>query len=193
MKKITPADYRSMPWKNGLGTTIEMAVFPEHAFLDDFEWRVSRAAVVSDGRFSGFAGIDRSLALLQGQGMRLRIDSTQQQVDAGNNIAVFPGDAATHAELMDGPITDFNLMSRRSSCTHQLTHWTGQAIRELPGEAVLLYCAQGSGTLSTEQGELELRADETVQFAPTDPVCSYRLAAGTDSRFYCAQIFRNKP
>ena len=64
MKILRPADYRSMPWKNGAGTTIEIAVFPEQAGLDDFVWRVSRAQVVADGGFSHFAGIDRSLALL---------------------------------------------------------------------------------------------------------------------------------
>lgn len=189
MKRLSPAQYRSMPWKNGKGTTIEIAVFPEQAFLNDFQWRVSRAAVMEDGGFSYFEGIDRSLALLQGQGMRLNVDSVLQQVDANNNIAVFAGDASTYAELIAGPITDFNLMTRRSSCTHALSCWEGEASRALPSEAALLYCARGSGTLTGDQNPVELQDDESVQFSAQDQVTDFTLHCAANSRFYCVQIF----
>ena len=190
MKKITPEQYRNMPWKNGAGTTIEMAIFPEHASLHDFDWRVSRAAVPEDGSFSHFDGIDRSLALLDGPGMRLKVNDVLHQVDAVNNIAVFAGEAATHAELIDGPITDFNLMSRRGLCTHQLSHWAGQATRALPKECALLYCAKGSGTLVTDQGNIELLEDETMLFGAAAEVTPLILHTNPGSRFYCVQIFR---
>jgi environmental stress-induced protein Ves len=190
MKKISSDQYRSMPWKNGAGTTIEMAVFPDHAGIDDFEWRVSRASVVADGSFSHFAGIDRSLALLDGQGMCLTINAADQQVDAHNNIAVFPGDANIHARLLDGAISDFNLMSRRTICRHQLTHWTGKASRPLPADTVLVYCAKGSGRLVADDGELLLVQDESVQFSSADQSASAILHAAADSRFYCVQIHR---
>lgn len=32
---LTPSDYRVMPWKNGGGTTREIAVFPDAVDLDD--------------------------------------------------------------------------------------------------------------------------------------------------------------
>jgi len=192
MKKITTAQYRSMPWKNGAGTTIEMAVFPENAFIQNFDWRVSRAAVMINGVFSHFEGIDRSLALLKGQGMRLDIDHVVQQVDANNNIAVFSGDATTDAELLNGPITDFNLMTRRARCSHRLTHWSGDAAQGLPEGTVLVYCAQGSGKLLSNQSPVELQADETVQFSTEDQVTTYTLQPRPDSRFYCVQIFWNQ-
>ena len=190
MKKLSPAQYRSMPWKNGKGTTIEIAVFPEQALLNDFEWRVSRAAVLEDGDFSHFEGIDRSLALLQGQGMRLSVGNALQQVDANNNIAVFAGDATTHAELINGPITDFNLMTARSKCTHELNFWEGAASRALPKGAVLLYCSGGNGTLTGAQSPVELREDESVQFCAEDQFSNWLLHSTAESRFYCVQIFR---
>ncbi|PRC90896.1 HutD/Ves family protein [Solimicrobium silvestre] len=193
MKKLSPADYRSMPWKNGAGTTIEIAVFPEHAKLEDFIWRVSRAQVVSDGGFSHFAGIDRSLALLQGSGMRLSVNEFSLKVDAENNIAIFAGDAATHAELINGAISDFNLMSRRSICSHKLNHWVGAATRQLPVGAVLLYCAQGSGQLRGKNTtyDLDLHEDETLQFSSTEEVNEYTLHSTAGSSFYCVQITMN--
>jgi len=189
MKKITPAQYRSMPWKNGAGTTVEIAVVPEHSLINNFDWRVSRAAVVNDGVFSQFEGIDRSLALLAGSGMRLSVDQVMQQVDSENNIAVFSGDSITQAQLIQGPITDFNLMSRRGRCTHQLSHWQGAASRGLPTGTVLLYCARGSGTLMSQSGPVGLLEDETAQFAPDEPATAYTLQSSPDSRFYCVQIF----
>jgi environmental stress-induced protein Ves len=188
MKKISSDQYRSMAWKNGAGTTIEMAVFPAGAGIDEFEWRVSRASVVADGGFSHFEGIDRSLALLQGQGMRLSVNGADQQVDQHNNIAVFPGDAKIHATLLDGAISDFNLMSRRSVCTHRLTHWVGAARRTLPPHTVLVYCAAGGGTLAGGDGEIELSQDETVQLEPADHFIT--LNSRADSRFYYVQIHR---
>jgi len=177
-----------MPWKNGAGTTIEIAVFPAQVGLDDFVWRVSRAQVVANGGFSHFAGIDRSLALLQGAGMRLDIGGVNHQVDLHHNIVTFAGDVSLHAELISGPISDFNLMSRRSACHHQLNHWIGPAMRSLSVDTVLLYCAQGSGTLITEKSVCNVNADEAVQFAEDDNLAECQLKSSDDSRFYCVQI-----
>jgi len=188
MKLLTPADYRSMPWKNGAGTTTEIAVYPEHAQLDDFVWRVSRAQVVADGGFSHFAGIDRSLALLQGEGLVLTLDEVSQQVDQKNNIVSFAGDVAARARLIRGSISDFNLMSRRSVCRHQLSHWTGAATRALPTETALLYCAVGKGAINTNQSGIELQADEAVLFSASDKLSDYLLHSDEYSRFYCVQI-----
>src|SRR4029077_2512621 len=72
VRLLTPNDYRSMPWKNGAGRTTEIAVHPPGAALDAFAWRVSIADVEQDGPFSRFPGIDRTIVLLGGSGMRLR-------------------------------------------------------------------------------------------------------------------------
>ena len=68
MRILRAESYRRMPWKNGGGETTEIAVSPEGAGLDDFDWRVSMARVESSGPFSLFAGIDRTLAILEGEG-----------------------------------------------------------------------------------------------------------------------------
>ncbi|MDP1908248.1 MAG: HutD family protein, partial [Hyphomicrobium sp.] len=43
MRILRAKDYRRMPWKNGGGETTEIAISPEGAALDSFDWRVSMA------------------------------------------------------------------------------------------------------------------------------------------------------
>ena len=74
MRLIREKSYRRQPWKNGGGETIEIAVFPAGASVDDFDWRISMALVATDGPFSTFSGIDRTLTILDGQGIDLFVE-----------------------------------------------------------------------------------------------------------------------
>jgi environmental stress-induced protein Ves len=94
-------------------------VHPRAAGLEDFGWRISMATVASDGPFSSFPGIDRTLAILAGEGMELVIEGHgTHQLDRRSAPLPFPADAATSARLVAGTITDLNVMSRRGAFTH---------------------------------------------------------------------------
>lgn len=122
MRVLRAADHRVMPWKNGGGSTTEIAVFPEGASLDAFDWRISMAGVAVDGPFSAFAGIDRSLAVLEGEGIVLEVDGQPPvRLTGASAPARFPGDASTRAALIGGPILDLNVMTRRGRHRHRLT------------------------------------------------------------------------
>ncbi|MBN7823193.1 HutD family protein, partial [Bowmanella yangjiangensis] len=54
---LDPSSAIAMPWKNGGGSTLELAICPVGASLDDFDWRISSASVASSGAFSRFPGI----------------------------------------------------------------------------------------------------------------------------------------
>ena len=71
MQVVRAASYRRMPWKNGGGETIEMLASPAGVSLETFDWRISMASVVADGPFSSFAGIDRTLGIIDGAGLVL--------------------------------------------------------------------------------------------------------------------------
>ena len=120
MRHLTAADYLRTRWKNGGGETVQLAIFPEGASLDDFAWRISMAAIDRDGPFSLFAGVDRSLAVLDGDGVVLHIDGKRHQLAAGGEPLRFGGDARTAAELISGPVRDFNVMTRRGVAGHRL-------------------------------------------------------------------------
>jgi environmental stress-induced protein Ves len=62
----------SIPWKNGGGTTRQLAVWPMDATSDDFLWRISIAQIDAPGEFSTFPGTDRTILLWRGEGVTLR-------------------------------------------------------------------------------------------------------------------------
>ena len=99
---LDPATARAMPWKNGGGSTVELAISPVGAGLEDFAWRISTAQVAVDGAFSSFPDIDRSLAVLAGNGVCLhRADGQREMLLSGGAIAVFGGEEAISAHLLD--------------------------------------------------------------------------------------------
>jgi environmental stress-induced protein Ves len=110
---VKPREYRRMPWKNGGGVTEEIATHPDGATLDDFEWRVSIAEVARDGPFSRFPGIDRTITLLDGAGMRLRRNDEDIVMRTPFEPYSFAGDDGIDCALLAGPIRDFNAMVRR--------------------------------------------------------------------------------
>jgi uncharacterized protein len=120
LRKITPAEHRVMPWKNGLGTTREIAIDPPGAALDGagFRWRLSIADVGQSGPFSAFPGIDRTIMVISGNGMELTVaGQPPRRLDRRFELFQFSGDAATDCRLIDGPIQDFNLMINRTRLT----------------------------------------------------------------------------
>jgi uncharacterized protein len=120
VKILRAADYKTMPWKNGMGSTTEIAIHPADAKLDTFDWRISMAQVASDGPFSSFAAIDRTLLVLEGNGLDLSVaEQPIVRIDR-DTIHSFPGDQPTSASLVDGPIVDLNVMSRRRVVAHDV-------------------------------------------------------------------------
>jgi environmental stress-induced protein Ves len=107
----TPADYTRQPWKNGRGVTTELWRLERDGQL---LVRLSRAAVVEDGPFSVFPGIERNLTVLSGPGFRLSGGGLDFRCDPLVPVA-FPGDVAlvaTETEAMQSD--DFNVMTARA-------------------------------------------------------------------------------
>lgn len=122
MRIIDRAGYRQMLWKNGAGTTTEIAVWPANATTDDFDWRISMARVGADGWFSKFPEIDRTLSVLEGEGIDLSIcDTPPARLSPASSPYSFPADTPVFAKLVDGPIIDLNVMTRRGRFIHRLT------------------------------------------------------------------------
>lgn len=111
MKLIKLEDMSQMPWKNGHGTTTEIAISPAGASLSDgsFFWRISMADVRSAGPFSKFPGYDRIIAVVEGRGMRLNGHFLPQFVPFR-----FEGEDSIFAEP-DQSIRDIGIIYRRDS------------------------------------------------------------------------------
>ncbi len=116
---IRNADLIRVPWKNGGGTTAEVAAFPEGSSFDTFGWRLSMADVASDGPFSVFPGVDRTLIVVEGAGIELDVEGIAYPLDRNTPKLSFSGDDMTTGRLLSGPIRDLNVMTRRGQFRHR--------------------------------------------------------------------------
>ena len=138
-----------MPWKNGLGTTREIAIDPPGAAMGDsgFRWRLSIADVAQSGPFSAFPGIDRTIMVIKGNGMVLSVAGRPaQRLDRRFVPYEFSGDAETECELIDGPIQDFNLMVNRSllSARTDVRELSRSEMIQFAGDICILHVLSGS-------------------------------------------------
>ncbi len=112
--RIAFAGQLAMPWANGGGSTRQVAIDPaDGSLVKGFRWRVSRAVVGSDGPFSVMPGVDRSLWLWRGAGMRLVVDGRVVEVTRPLQRFDFGGEAVITARLIAGPCEDLNVMTAR--------------------------------------------------------------------------------
>lgn len=169
-----------MPWRNGGGVTTELYVHPEDSGRGsgDFHWRVSIAEVARDGPFSRFAGYDRHIMLIAGNGMVLEGGPEGPiSVTTRHEPRPFSGDWDVAGRLIDGPVQDFNLMSRRRDFRSSLRcarigieDWLGS-----PTSTVMLYVLEGSlhcdgAALPVAHSLLLLPGDRALVIAADQPV-----------------------
>jgi uncharacterized protein len=109
--EILPAgDLRRVPWRNGQGTTTEIAADGPG---DELIWRVSLADVGRSGDFSLFPGIDRTIVLVQGAGRVLHLPAETHVLIPDEPFA-FDGGLPVRCTV-EAPTRDLNLMTRRGA------------------------------------------------------------------------------
>lgn len=119
----------AQPWRNGGGQTRELLVWPthldhldhpnhqDHPYRQNWQLRISRADIVSNGPFSRFDGVERWFVVLNGPGVLLHLPTPDGHTQ---DLRLLPGDAplcfdgalAPGCTLIDGPTQDLNLMAR---------------------------------------------------------------------------------
>lgn len=159
---IRANDYREMPWRNGRGITEEIFLEPAPG---GFAWRLSRAVVAEDGPFSPFPGCDRTLFLLDTQGLELQLpDRTVRLVERYDRLD-FPGDVTVVARLVEGVAASvLNMIVDRSRArAHVALMRIGPAPLALPAAPILAIHAVG-GSLSLARSPVE----EPVTIDPGD-------------------------
>jgi environmental stress-induced protein Ves len=142
-----------MPWRNGLGTTTELArqnAPNADAGQPDFIWRISRADVISSGPFSNFTGVDRTLFLISGNGFTLNFATNEKRVLSQLYQSIqFSGDEPTSCTLLNGPCQDLNIMVSRAHASARtiLHHATARCIA---GEQTILHALEGAWILAID-------------------------------------------
>lgn len=170
IRVLPPEAFRHMPWKNGLGVTIEIAASPQGADLAAIDWRVSMARVETAGPFSLFPGIDRTLCVLEGEALTLAIAGRCTiRLEQHSEPYAFPADVATVGTPTAGGILDLNVMTRRGRWRHRVQHVAGPI--ELGGDVNLLVNRGAAMKL----GDIELPSGGAAiltagQVAPSRPI-----------------------
>jgi environmental stress-induced protein Ves len=104
-----------MPWRNGAGTTHEIAIDDSSGESKaPFLWRLSMADLAGDGPFSEIADVDRILVLLEGEDVLLTIAGAAPEPLAEHEAIAFPGDVTTRLTMAPGGGRDLNLMWDRT-------------------------------------------------------------------------------
>lgn len=156
MRLLAARDRIARPWKNGGGVTREMAIAPPEAGLETFDWRISFAEVASEGPFSAFPDVDRTLTVVDGEGIVLSFGEEERMLRRFEPFA-FPGDVACAARLIAGPIVDLNVMTRRGALTHRVRRLAAGAARlRLTAPVAFLVCAAGACEVAGPGGTLRL-------------------------------------
>jgi environmental stress-induced protein Ves len=161
---LSPKQFKTIPWKNGQGETIELAI-NVGGKLDDFIWRLSMASVVEDGVFSDFSGYQRNLILIEGNGINLQHDDSK--IDKLNRIldvANFDGGCRTVGNLTAGEITDFNIITHKEKCSEVVETFIEQQTIELKAaDLCFIYSLSGAFQLTSYQNQQIVKAEHLLK------------------------------
>lgn len=182
MEHLPAAERSQTPWKNGGGVTSEIAAYPAGAGLDDFGWRVSTATVAAGGPFSRFEGIDRTLLVIGGKGLKLQIGERPPATVTRESPSIsFPGDIAVHAELLKGPVSDLNVMTRRSEWRSQVQRLISDAPRATFRSAdVSFVIALGPLVARNSANTVELATGDALRFVAREVLTVESVAPGAE-------------
>lgn len=145
------AQHLQAPWPNGRGTSYEIA--SQTPGVSGWTWRVAIAPVVEDCDFSHFENVHRQLLIISGGEMILNVGGETVSCKPGE-VAVFAGDIATTAKLVDGPIVDLNLMTVRGKASGVMMHCTRPGL--LP-KAEMLVAVSETAQISVDGENISLQ------------------------------------
>jgi environmental stress-induced protein Ves len=144
--------------------------------MDDFSWRVSIAELSAGGPFSTFEGADRVIVLLSGGGVHLRSsDATlDHRLDTPLVPFAFAGETDISASLLDGPSSDFNVMTRRGSWNADVRIIRANK-RLASSSAGVVFAASGPWSVRTDDATYSLREGDGIWW--NDEPLAWQLAA----------------
>ena len=157
---LDPAGYRRTTWKNGGGTTVDIAVRMDG---DAEVWRFGRTPIVQPGPFSDYTGFDRVQALVAGSGLVLETPDSEIDVRQPFRPVRFTGETPITSRLEAGPVEVVNLIGRREQVRIEMDVLDeGRTIVLRPGTHIA-YTPHGDTRLAIQGNERKLAADYALR------------------------------
>lgn len=177
------AERHAAPWKNGGGFTREVAAFPPACGLSAFQWRISIAEIHKSGPFSCFPGIDRIIAIMDGE-LRLSFESHAVTLSESDAPLLFSGDAPLAGAPLNGPACALNLMVRRGAARATLRR-NGPGAARLEAGASSVIVARNGAMIQANGAPIVLGAHDAAIFHNVADRVSFKVLAG---EIYVASI-----
>jgi environmental stress-induced protein Ves len=185
LKYLEAATYERTRWKNNQGWTSEILRLPQKKDTHDYSVRISIAEITQDSNFSRFDGFDRSLMLLEGQGLNLYIAEQSApfaELKHSEQTITFPGELQISCKLHNGPTSDFNVFTRRSIYQHclesHLFHKNWQYTVK-PNTYYLWYLLRGNATLTLGTKSISWKTGDSVLLQDSQAVSQKLSATGS--------------
>lgn len=185
MRLLRYQDLPITPWKNGGGVTREIVSARDDGEAGDFLWRVSIATISTSGPFSRFDNIDRTIAVLSGNGIRLNHPGGTTELTTSTPPYPFAGETSIYADVVKGETTDLNAMSLRHRFHQKMQmHLVSSemTIRTTDDKSVLVF---GGPMTVSHQGEhldvaafdalADLMSGSIVGLSASDPTPCYLI------------------
>ena len=201
IKKMNPNDYQEVPWRNGGGLSWNIVMDSAHPEFEQgmFNWRFATARIESDGEFSTYGAIDRTITLLEGDGFELDVignhGQTRLSVNKQKIKQTFPGDVLTTCHLENGPVSVLNVMCARGlwKSDVSVTNVDDTVSVNKCGDVLLLFAMEAQVKCSINGELVELSQHEAAvahSDASTgnvfDIVCE---SVGGDGKLYMATLW----
>ena len=159
---LDPAQYRRTPWKNGGGTTIDIA---EQGDV----WRFGRTPIVASGPFSDYAGFDRVQVRVAGRGLVLVTPDGEIDVRTPLKPVRFRGETPITSRLEAGPVEVVNLIGKRAAVRIDLAVLDRDDTQTLSAGTHLAYCPDGPATVTIDGSRRDLGADHGLRIEAAGP------------------------
>ena len=160
---LDPASYQRTLWKNGGGTTVDIAFSGE-------SWRFGRTPIVQPGPFSDYTGYDRVQALVAGSGLVLETPQGEIDVRQPFRPVRFAGETPIVSRLEAGPVEVVNLIGARAEVSIDMVVLDeGHTLNLQPGIHIA-YNPRGEAMVAVQGDERTLGADYALRLELTGPL-----------------------
>ncbi|TDR32857.1 HutD/Ves family protein [Hydromonas duriensis] len=156
------------------------------------DWRISCAHIQTDSGFSSYHGVDRSLLITSGEGVMLTVNhQTPFAFTPCSAPYSFTGEDRVHAQLLNGAVEDFNVMTRRNRWLHTLERQCIQGSCHVFNHAdvLLIYHARG-GELVCDDGVAQHTVLKGELLVSSALELQLQTSSGSDSDIYIVRLQR---
>lgn len=160
---LDPAGYLRTPWKNGGGTTVDIA------FSGDV-WRFGRTPIVQPGPFSDYTSYDRVQVLVSGGGLVLETPQAEIDVRQPFRPVRFAGEIPIVSRLEAGPVEVVNLIGARAQVKVDIAILDEDRTLILQPGTHIAYSPHGDATVAVQGNERKLASDYALRLDITVPI-----------------------